>query len=96
MRAVVRRQVGLIALMAFLHRRGVRGYVTFNILIFADELAAAEDYLRSMIVAGVDAAIVQDVGICRMIRAIATAPAEDTLNSRIGGKYDLLLPDLTK
>jgi putative protease len=57
--------------MAFLHRRGVRGYVTFNILVFADELAEAEDYLRSMISAGVDAAIVQDVGICRMIRALS-------------------------
>jgi putative protease len=58
-------------LMEFLHRRGVRGYVTFNTLVFADELAAAEDYLRSIISAGVDAAIVQDVGICRMIRALS-------------------------
>ena len=58
-------------LMEFLHRRGVRGYVTFNVLVFADELAAAEDYLRAIITAGVDAAIVQDVGICRMIRAIS-------------------------
>ncbi len=58
-------------LMEFLHRRGVRGYVTFNVLVFADELAAAEDYLRAIIAAGVDAAIVQDIGICRMIRAIS-------------------------
>jgi len=58
-------------LMEFLHRRGVRGYVTFNVLVFADELEAAEDYLRAIIAAGVDAAIVQDVGICRMIRAIS-------------------------
>ena len=58
-------------LMAFLHRRGVRGYVTFNTLVFADELAAAEDYLRAIIAAGVDAAIVQDVGICRLIRSIS-------------------------
>jgi putative protease len=58
-------------LMEFLHRRGVRGYVTFNVLVFADELAAAADYLRSIIAAGVDAAIVQDIGICRMIRAIS-------------------------
>jgi U32 family peptidase len=58
-------------LMAFLHRRGVRGYVTFNTLVFADELGAAEDYLRSIIAAGVDAAIVQDVGICRLIRRLS-------------------------
>jgi putative protease len=58
-------------LMEFLHRRGVRGYVTFNTLVFADELAAAEQYLRAIIAAGVDAAIVQDVGICRLIRRLS-------------------------
>ncbi len=58
-------------LMEFLHRRGVKGYVTFNVLVFADEMAAATDYLRAIIAAGVDAAIVQDIGICRLIRAIS-------------------------
>ena len=59
------------ALMEFLHRRGVRGYVTFNTLVFADELSGAADYLRQIIAAGVDAAIVQDVGICRLIRQLS-------------------------
>jgi putative protease len=59
------------ALMEFLHRRGVRGYVTFNTLVFANELESAADYLKSIIAAGVDAAIVQDVGICRLIRRIS-------------------------
>ena len=27
--------------MEFLHRRGVKGYVTFNILVFANEMAEA-------------------------------------------------------
>ncbi len=58
-------------LMEFLHRRGVKGYVTFNTLVFANELDDAEDYLRSIISAGVDAAIVQDVGICRLIRKLS-------------------------
>ncbi len=58
-------------LMAYLHRRGVKGYVTFNTLVFADELAAAEDHLKSIISAGVDAAIVQDIGICRLIRRLS-------------------------
>ena len=58
-------------LMAFLHRRGVRGYVTFNTLVFTDELADAADYLRAIISAGVDAAIVQDVGVCRLIRQLS-------------------------
>ncbi len=58
-------------LMEFLHRRGVKGYVTFNTLVFANELAEAEKYLRAIIAAGVDAAIVQDVGICRLIRRLS-------------------------
>ncbi len=58
-------------LMAFLHRRGVRGYVTFNTLVFTDELTAAADYLKAIIAAGVDAAIVQDIGICRLIRQLS-------------------------
>ncbi len=59
------------ALMEFLHRRGVRGYVTFNTLVFTDELADAAEYLRAIIAAGVDAAIVQDIGICRLIRHLS-------------------------
>ncbi|MDB6167358.1 MAG: peptidase [Verrucomicrobia bacterium] len=64
-------QADLPALMEFLHRRGVRGYVTFNTLIFTGELGDAEDYLRTIIAAGVDAAIVQDVGACRLIRGLS-------------------------
>jgi len=59
------------ALMAFLHGRGVRGYVTFNTLVFPKELKAAAHYLRTIIAAGVDAAIVQDIGICRLIRHLS-------------------------
>jgi putative protease len=58
-------------LMAYLHARGVRGYVTFNTLVFSNELDDAESFLRSIISAGVDAAIVQDVGICRLIRKLS-------------------------
>jgi putative protease len=58
-------------LMEFLHRRGVKGYVTFNILVFENEMAEAEQYVRAMVAAGVDAAVVQDVGICRLIRRIS-------------------------
>src|SRR5881394_2392867 len=58
-------------LMEFLHRRGVKGYVTFNTLVFADELVEAEQCLGAMISSGVDAAIVQDIGICRLIRRLS-------------------------
>lgn len=58
-------------LMAYLHERGVRGYVTFNTLVFSNELEDAESFLRAIISSGVDAAIVQDVGICQLIRKLS-------------------------
>ncbi|MEO0409474.1 MAG: DUF3656 domain-containing protein [Cyanobacteria bacterium P01_A01_bin.135] len=58
-------------LMAELHRRGVKGYLTLNTLVFTAELPQVERYLRSVIAAGVDAAIVQDVGLCRLIRHLS-------------------------
>jgi U32 family peptidase len=79
-------------LMEFLHRRGVRGYITFNTLVFQNELADAENYLRAVIAAGVDAAIVQDVGICRMIRALSPdfpihASTQMTISSAAGVEF---------
>ncbi|MCU0565254.1 MAG: DUF3656 domain-containing protein [Oculatellaceae cyanobacterium Prado106] len=76
-------------LMAFLHRRGVQGYVTLNTLIFPQELLEAEQYLRTMITAGVDAVIVQDVGICRLIRQLSPdfpihASTQMTISSAAG------------
>ncbi|AFY66587.1 U32 family peptidase [Geitlerinema sp. PCC 7407] len=80
------------ALMAYLHRRGLRGYVTLNTLVFPQELAEAERYLRSIIGAGVDAAIVQDVGICRLIRHLSPdfpihASTQMTVTSAAGVEF---------
>ncbi|MBD2260312.1 U32 family peptidase [Pseudanabaena sp. FACHB-2040] len=71
MRAENFTEADLPALMAFLHSRGVKGYVTLNTLVFPHELREAEQYLRTMIAAGVDAVIVQDVGICQLIRHLS-------------------------
>lgn len=64
-------QQDLPELMSYLHHRGVRGYLTFNTLVFTDELNDASQFLKTIIAAGVDAAIVQDVGICRLIRELS-------------------------
>lgn len=85
-------EADLPALMDFLHRRGVKGYVTFNTLIFPSELEAAEQYLRTIIAAGVDAAIVQDVGICRLIRHLSPdfpihASTQMTVTSAAGVEF---------
>jgi U32 family peptidase len=71
MRAQNFTEADLPKLMAFLHGRGVRGYLTLNTLVFENELTDAGKYLRTMIAAGVDAVIVQDAGICRLIRDLS-------------------------
>src|SRR5262245_46830787 len=58
-------------LMRALHRRGVRGYLTFNTLIFDHELPEAAKTMASIARAEVDAVIVQDVGMARLIKQIA-------------------------
>ncbi len=92
MRAKNITQADLPALMAFLHRRGVKGYVTFNTLVFTNELEDAADYLRTIIASGVDAAIVQDVGICRLIRQLSPdfpihASTQMTVTSAAGVQF---------
>jgi len=57
--------------MRTLHTRGVKGYVTFNTLVFDDELAEAAQNLAAIAEAGADAIIVQDVGIAQLARQIA-------------------------
>src|SRR5213083_404570 len=49
-----------------LHRRGVKGYVTFNTLIFDEEIGEALKGLEAIALAGADAIIVQDVGVAKM------------------------------
>ena len=56
--------------MGLLHGRGVRGYVTLNTLIFPAELPGVETLVRRVAEAGVDAVIVQDLGLARLIRAL--------------------------
>src|ERR1700733_7126992 len=57
--------------MRTLHRRGVRGCLTFNTLVFEHELTAAARALASIAEAGVDALIVQDIGVLRLAHQIA-------------------------
>jgi U32 family peptidase len=54
-----------------LHQRGVKGYVTFNTLIFDNELKEAARGLAAIAEAGADAIIVQDWAAVKMAREIA-------------------------
>ncbi len=59
------------AVMRFLHARNVNGFVTLNTLIFSDELPAVAEFVKSCAECGVDAVIVQDLGLVRLIRRMA-------------------------
>ncbi|MED1851270.1 DUF3656 domain-containing protein [Brevibacillus borstelensis] len=58
-------------IMAFLHMYGVKGFLTFNILVFEDEMNEARKLVEACIDAGVDALIVQDLGLVKLIREIS-------------------------
>jgi putative protease len=57
-------------LMQFLHHRGVKGYVTLNTLVFTDELRSLEKSLELIAECGVDAVLVQDLGVARLVRKL--------------------------
>ncbi|GIP21700.1 DUF3656 domain-containing protein [Paenibacillus sp. J22TS3] len=65
------RMAELPEIMGYLHSYGVKGFLTFNILVFEDELADAKELIEACIDAGVDAVIVQDLGLVKMIREIS-------------------------
>ncbi|PMB32846.1 peptidase U32, partial [Fischerella thermalis CCMEE 5319] len=92
MRAENFTEADLPELMEYLHSRGVKGYVTLNTLIFPQELREAQQYIRSIIAAGVDAVIVQDIGICRLIRHLSPdfpihASTQMTITSTAGVEF---------
>ncbi len=54
--------------VAYLHRHGLKCYVVLNTLVHDDEHAKALDLAWHAQVAGVDAAIIQDLGLWRLLR----------------------------
>src|SRR5512140_2527841 len=54
--------------MKALHERGVKGYVTFNTLVFDSELEAAAAALARIAESGADSIIVQDLGMVKLAR----------------------------
>ncbi len=57
-------------LMRMLRRRSVRGYVTINTLVFPDELPRLVGVIERIADSGVDAVLVQDFGVARLVREI--------------------------
>src|SRR3954451_19388201 len=95
-------------IVAYCHRHGVKAYVAFNTLVFTGELEAAADYLRLLNRAGVDALIVQDVGLVRLAAEITpelpihastqmtiTSPAGVTFAQELGVERVVLARELS-
>src|SRR3984893_9624681 len=57
--------------MRTLHARGLRGFITFNTLVFEHELLQAARTIAAIVEAGAAAMIVQDYGVVGLIRQIA-------------------------
>ena len=57
-------------LTKLLRQRGVRGYVTLNTLVFPAEMAALVDVVEQVASSGIDAVLVQDFGVARLVREI--------------------------
>ena len=56
--------------MDWLHARGVKGFLTLNVLVFTDELEQVSELLVKCWSAEVDALIVQDLGLCLLAQEL--------------------------
>jgi putative protease len=74
------------------HRAGVKLYLTVNTLVFERELVALEEFLRSVIAAGVDALIIQDPAAALLAHALCPelplhASTQMTISSAEGARF---------
>jgi len=61
----------LVAAVELCHKKGVRLYVTVNVMPHTGEYAELADYLRFLAYAKVDAVIVSDIGVLMLVREVA-------------------------
>ncbi len=74
------------------HRSGVKVYVAMNTLVFQDELEEVAEWIRVCDKAGVDALIVQDIGVTKLASEIAPdleihASTQQTVTNTDGVMY---------
>ena len=59
---------GLAWAVDYCHLHGVKLYMTINTLVRDDEMRAVYDMAAEAVAAGIDAAIVQDLGVAQMLK----------------------------
>ena len=67
---VTRPAASLAKAVRFCHDHDVRVYVALNTLVFDDELREVEGLIENVWDCGVDAVIVQDVGVARIVKEV--------------------------
>ncbi len=78
------------ALVEYAHIFGVKIYVTLNTIIYDDELHEAEELISKLYDAGVDALIIQDMGITRLNIPPIALHASTQMDNRSIEKVDFL------
>ena len=78
--------------VAYCHGKGVKVYVTVNTLVFNHELEEVMDYLYSLYAIGVDAVIIQDLGLLLIIKELLPdlpvhASTQMTIHNEYGANY---------
>lgn len=77
-------------LVEYAHIFGVKVYVTLNTIIYEDEIADVEQLVNELYNVGVDALIVQDLGILQMNIPPIPLHASTQLDNRTAGKVKFL------
>ena len=76
------RPASLARAVRYCHDHRVRVYVAFNTLVFDDELREVEGLIGKVWDCGVDAVIVQDVGVSRIVKEVVDRWRYTRLRSR--------------
>lgn len=77
-------------LTEYAHLFGVKVYVTLNTIVYDDEIADVESLIAELYNVGVDALIVQDMGILRMNIPPIALHASTQMDNRTAEKVDFL------
>lgn len=78
----------LLETIRFCHLRGVKVYMTLNVLMKEEELQGLYAYLNPYYEAGLDAVIVQDLGVLRFVREhFPELPVHASTQMTVTGRY---------
>lgn len=82
----------MIEAIDYAHKKGVEIHVAINILLEDSEIKDAIDYIKFLYDIGVDAIIIQDIGLASLVRDIFPdlpihASTQMTINNYYGAKY---------